>query len=255
MYKNIEIEVSYKYLSKVISKLKEPICILGGWAVFFAVRKNYEKQTGRIYIGSRDIDIGFNSIEALKQASLVLENKLNFEFVSFRHFKNVHTETGKDLTSDEAKSLPRHMFFPIYVDMIISYVNNKVRSKLGFTPIDEPLLKHVFDNKKYRKGIKEFGKNLLLPTAEVLLATKLNSVLFREKEHKRQKDICDIVALCLFGRMPISDIIKISKSFLSKDKIEKFRNISFEKDIINCSNTLGLELNIARSVIDKIKER
>ena len=44
MYKDVETETSYKYLKTVLSELKEPICILGGWAVFFTVNKNYQKQ-------------------------------------------------------------------------------------------------------------------------------------------------------------------------------------------------------------------
>ena len=34
MYKEVETRVSYKYLKEVITALKEPICILEGWAVF-----------------------------------------------------------------------------------------------------------------------------------------------------------------------------------------------------------------------------
>jgi len=49
MYKKIETETSYKYLKIVLSGLKEPICIMGGWAVFFTVNKWYNKSTGKIY--------------------------------------------------------------------------------------------------------------------------------------------------------------------------------------------------------------
>src|SRR3989338_5553768 len=254
MYKDIETETSYKYLSKVISRLKEPIRILGGWAVFFTVNSSYQKQMARMYIGSRDIDIGFNSVNSFKQATSILEKELNFEFISFRYFKNVHAETGKDLNDSKSKSMPQHMFFPIYVDPIISYVDKDVKTKLGFTPIDEPILKLVFENKKYRREVKEFGKRLLLPTQEILLATKLNAAVFRDKEHKRYKDICDIVALCLFGEMPIDNIIKTGKRFVSKDRLKRFRDIDFEQDIINCSKVLGLELNTVNSVINRIKE-
>ena len=90
MYKDTETEISYKYLKIVISELKEPICILGGWAVFFAVNKNYQKQALRVYIGSRDIDVGFNSIPSFKHAASILEDRLKFKFVSFRYYKNVN---------------------------------------------------------------------------------------------------------------------------------------------------------------------
>lgn len=253
MYKDIETETSYKYLKIVISSLKEPICILGGWAVFFTVNKNYQKQMARIYIGSRDIDIGFNSIASFNQAASILEKKLNFKFISFRYYKNIHADTGKDLSDEEVKSMPQHMYFQMYVDPIMSYADSGLKSNLGFTPIDEPLLKYAFEEKKYGKYAKEFGRKLLLPAPEILLATKICSAMLRDKEHKRYKDICDITALCLFAGMPIDDIIKAGKGFVSKDKLKKFGSMDFAEDIKNCSNTLGLELGVIKSVIDKIK--
>ena len=251
MYKDIEIETSYKYLKIVISNLKEPVCILGGWAVFFTVNENYQKQMSRVYIGSRDIDIGFNSIESFKQANSILENKLKFNFVSFRYYKNIHAETGKDLSDEEIKQMPQHMYFQIYVDPIMANIEKELRKKLGFAPIDEPLLKPAF--KKYSKSIKEFGRALLLPAPELLLATKINSAIHRDKEHKRHKDICDVTALCLFSAMPINDIIRLAKGFVSKGNLEKFSKIDFAEDIKNCSNILGLELNTVKSVVDKVK--
>jgi len=255
MYKDIETETSYKYLKIVISSLKEPICILGGWAVFFAVNKNYQKQALRVYIGSRDIDIGFNSVSSFKHAASILENRLKFKFVSFRYYKNVHAETGKDLSDEEVKSMPQHMYFQMYVDPIMSYANSGLKSVLGFTPIDEPLLKYAFEGKKYGKYVKEFGKNLLLPAPEIILAAKICSAMLRDKEHKRYKDICDITALCLFAGVPIDDIIKTGKSFASKNKLKKFSSMDFAEDIKNCSNTLGLEFGVVKSVINKIKEK
>lgn len=50
MYKDKEIEISYNYLSEVIKELNEPICILGGWGVFFTVNKNFEKEKGYPYL-------------------------------------------------------------------------------------------------------------------------------------------------------------------------------------------------------------
>ena len=94
MYPEFETKTSFKYLKQVISALKEPVCILGGWAVFFQVNKNFEKAQGRQYIGSRDIDLGFHlnkndDIEQMKNSALslsldILQNQLKFESVSFR---------------------------------------------------------------------------------------------------------------------------------------------------------------------------
>ncbi len=252
MYKDIETETSYNYLKTVISALEEPICMLGGWAIFFTVNEDYKKQSLRVYLGSRDIDLGFNTVTSFKHAASILEKQLNFKFISFRYYKNIHAETGKDLTEEEAKSLPQHMFFPMYVDPIMSYVGAELKTKLGFTPVDEPMLKHVFDDKESML-VTEFGKKLLLPKPEILLACKIKSVINRNKQHKRYKDICDITALCLFSGMEMDDIIMKGKHFLHQSIINKFLSFDFSDDIIACSTQLGLEINTVRWVIEKIK--
>lgn len=254
MYKDVETDTSYKCLKIVISELKEPVCILGGWAVFFTVNGNYQKHARRAYIGSKDIDVGFNSIDSFRNAASILEKRLKFKFVSFRYYKCVHAETGKDLGEEEAKAMPQHMYFQMYVDPIMSYASSKLRLALGFTPIDEPLLRHVFEDKRRGRHVKEFGRRLLLPTPEILLATKINSVTSREKEYKRYKDICDITALCLYGGMPLNEIIKACKAFVPKEKLQKFKDTDFEQDTIHCSKILALELSTVKSLIGKIKE-
>lgn len=154
----------------------------------------------------------------------------------------------------EAKFMPQHMVFPIYVDPIMPYAGNKVKKELGFVPLDEPLLRNVFKSNTYRKETKEFGRKLLLPAPEILLATKLNSVLNRDKNHKKQKDICDIVSLCLFSGTETDKLIKQSKKFVSEATLKKFRNANFENEIIHCSNTLGLERTTLKSILNMIKE-
>lgn len=59
MYEDREIKISRKYLEEVISSIDEPIVVLGGWAVRYLVNDKYQKNTGRYYLGSRDIDLGF----------------------------------------------------------------------------------------------------------------------------------------------------------------------------------------------------
>src|SRR3989344_3004003 len=160
MYRDIETEASYKHLRLVISSLKGPVCVLGGWAVYFTVN-----------------------------------NKLRFKSVSFRYYKQIHLETGRELSDEEARLLPQHLVFTLYIDPIMPHINKDIRAKLNFAPIDEPLLKHVFKNNKHIREIKAFGKSIILPAPELLLATKINSSIHRDKEHKQIKDLCDIIAL------------------------------------------------------------
>mgnify|MGYP001273311136 CR=1 FL=1 len=121
-------------------------------------------------------------------------------------------------------------------------------------PIDEPLLKHSFENKQHRKEVEEFGKKLLLPSPHILLATKLKSSISRDKEHKIQKDICDITALCLYSDLDLDNIIREAKSILDKEVLKKFSELDLSKETINCGNVLGIEQNIVKSVIDRIKK-
>jgi hypothetical protein len=59
MYDEREVAISSEYLRKVFEVIDEPIALMGGWAVFLKVNENYKTVTGRDYIGSRDIDLGF----------------------------------------------------------------------------------------------------------------------------------------------------------------------------------------------------
>src|SRR3989338_8134030 len=113
MYREFETETSYKYLQEVISSLDEPICILGGWAVFFHANKKFEKAQGRPYLGSRDIDLGFEMSDAgknvMKKSISVLTEKLRFRQVSFRLLKEIHTETEEEL--EDSKTVPSYFIF------------------------------------------------------------------------------------------------------------------------------------------------
>ncbi len=166
----------------------------------------------------------------------------------------MHSETGKDLTPEQAKRMPIHLIFPMYVDMIFSFTNKKLISDLGFSPVDEPLLKEAFENNKSRTT-KEFGKDVLLPVPELLLAMKLHSILHRDKTHKRLKDFCDIVALCIYSELEMNDIILKSKNFVSKKVMARFRKMNFEEECRNGSKILNLNYNTVNSVILRIKEK
>ncbi len=71
MYDVVEVEISRKYLDKVTEILDEPIVMFGGWAVYLTVNEGYKGLTGREYIGSRDIDLGFHINEDSKSQTLI----------------------------------------------------------------------------------------------------------------------------------------------------------------------------------------
>ena len=59
-YTEDETVISKSNLSAVVSNVKGPVCLLGGWAVYATVNQNFSAERGRNYVGSRDIDLGFH---------------------------------------------------------------------------------------------------------------------------------------------------------------------------------------------------
>ncbi|PWB49309.1 MAG: hypothetical protein C3F06_14250 [Candidatus Methanoperedenaceae archaeon] len=249
MYEPHEIEISHGYLKTVISRLEEPICLIGGWAVYHHVNKNFKKRTGRNYIGSRDIDLGFHfekdwSEKELNESTFarslrIIEEELDFAPVGFRYLKEFHIETKKELNEDEVKTIPQHFVFPLYIDPIVDIIHPKFYKVFKFNPVDEPLLEMVFLNKSNRMVERSFGNNLWLPEPHILLATKLNSVIGRDKEHKRLKDIADIFALLWFSDAEISDIKSNLLEFYDRINIKKTIGSISKQEIINVATFTG----------------
>lgn len=198
MYDDFETNTSYKYLKIVVDALTEPICLLGGWAVYLQVTKDYKEAVGRDYLGSRDIDLGFHFTPGLSEQemrcsplaqSIKAITKLGFEPLSFRYVKDIDRETGQPTEA----MIPLFRRFQMAVDLIVDYQPKRFKSVFGFNPICEPLLKFAFEGNS--RELVEFEKKLLLPSPSLLLATKLNSIQYRDKYDKRIKDLCDIYAL------------------------------------------------------------
>ncbi|MBU2637771.1 MAG: hypothetical protein KJ955_02260 [Nanoarchaeota archaeon] len=214
-----ETKTSYKYLKEVICALDEPICILGGWAVMLHVNRAFQKAIGKPYLGSRDIDLGFNlssNSRTLTEAIKVLE-KLRFKRLTFRMFKEVHTETEEEISIGQ--KIPAHFIFPIYVDFIVDKIPAGFKKEFGFQPIDEPLLKQAFEGKY--TNVKAFGKKVMLPHSELLIAMKINCLPSRDKEHKKIKDICDLFTLLWYGNAEKDSIKSEVLKYVSAKNIKK----------------------------------
>jgi hypothetical protein len=256
MYVDMEMKVSGKYLAGVLGSIEEPIVVLGGWAVRFLVNDRYRENTGRDYLGSRDIDLGFHMGSDLEDSAFAkamrkLEIDLGFKNQSFRFYKETHSETGKDLSPEEAKKLPPYMIFPMYVDLIVDTIPPGFKDKFGFSPIDEPLIAPIFAEKDCRIVREEFGKTLWLPTAELMIAMKMKSHPTRDKEHKRIKDVCDISALLLFGALPNGD--EWLNKHLKSVEIERFKKALTPGDIIEAARIIDIEQEIVKGAFAKHK--
>lgn len=250
MYRNEETAVSFRYLKEVIQHLEGPLCLLGGWAVYFTVTNEYKKETGNEYLGSRDIDLGFQNIETAKKAMAKLEG-LGFKQVSFRYFKEIHAETGRELSTEEAKRTPLYNIFPLYVDIIMSKTDFSLKTRLGFLPMDEPLLQPVFAGQG--REITEFDRKVIIPPPQIMMAMKIRSLKGRDKEHKRIKDLCDLTALCLYSRLDLNEIHSTIRPFLTKEAIWNNLKDLQKNDLEHVAVLLGLNANLIAEVVEKLK--
>ncbi|MCK5216833.1 MAG: hypothetical protein KAJ93_03555 [Methanosarcinales archaeon] len=264
MYETYETRISYEYLKTVVDRLVEPVCLIGGWAVYQHVNKNFKQATGRDYIGSRDIDIGFHfetdwNEKTLRESAFarslrIIEDNLGFKPIGFRYLKEFHIETEKELSEDESKTTPMHFVFPLFIDPIVDIIHPKFHEVFKFNPIDEPLLETVFTDKTNRATDRSFDKNLWLPQPYILLATKLNSVITRDKEHKRLKDIADIFALLWFTDVEISQIKSSLYEFFDKGDIKEIIDSISRQEIRTVSNITGFsEHEIARILLEIVR--
>jgi len=258
MYEDFETKTSFNYLKDVIKALDEPICILGGWAVFFLVNDNFKETKGRPYLGSRDIDLGFHikkdiSIKELKNSVLnkaikVIEKKLKFEpHGTSRYFKQINIETGKEV--QKGKIIPLYDKFDMYIDPIVDNIPKNFNKIFKFKPIDEPLLNHAFENPNNKEELKEFNKKLWLPKPELLIATKINSLKNRDKEHKKIKDICDIFALLWYSNEKIGNLMLRVPKFLLQKEIRKSLSTIKDEDLKKASEQLDHTTDEIRRVI------
>lgn len=231
LYQKYETENSYAYLQQVVDLLEQPVCILGGWAVYFTVNEQYKKEKGPNYLGSKDIDLGFHidtniDKDHLKntmiQKTISLLEKDRFRPLGSRYYKDISIEDGRELTDEESKTEPSHNVFKMYVDLLVDKVHPDFKEIFRFDPFDEELLSLVFENPKNRTELVKFKKLLWLPSPEILLSTKIKSLPDRT-EDKKIKDICDIYAISFFSNKKVKDLITEAKNILDKERFERLQ--------------------------------
>jgi len=258
-YEPNEIKICENQMEKVLKQLESPKCLLGGWATYHIVNKNFEKTNGRRYIGSRDIDIGFHidknwTEEQLRKSKFTTAiraiEKMGFRSISFRLVKDFDLDTGRELIQEESAKLPMYQIFQLCIDPIVDHIHPKIRSLLGFVPIDEPLLSLVFQEKMFIT-INLFGRKTLLPKQHVLLAMKLNSASRRDKENKRIKDIADIYTLLWYSDIELTQLKKQLLSIYPEKKIRETIHGFTKEDIDKVSGVIGIK---SREISRVLKE-
>jgi len=261
LYEPNETKTSQKQLKQIFKSLKDPAGLLGGWAVYHIVNKNFEKANGRPYIGSRDIDVGFHidkdwTEKRLRESGFVSAisaiEKIGFRSVSFRLAKDFDIDTGKELTPEEAAKRPLYQIFQLFIDPIVDYIHPQIKDILGFVPIDEPLLSLLFQHRMCTVT-DLFGRRVMLPKPELLLAMKLNSALRRDKENKRIKDVADIYALLWHSDTGLPTLKNELFSINSREETRKTIRTFTEEDIDKVSKTIGVTTKEISRVLAELK--
>lgn len=260
LYEPYETDISRKILMSITDALKQPPCLLGGWAVFRIVNQSFRESKGRDYLGSRDIDIGFHldpnaSPEHLKKsdfaAAIATLESTDFELVGYRLVKHFEIDTHKELTIEEAKRKPSHEMFDVYVDPIVDILPANAKLAFGFIPIDEPILAHVFAGKG-GQSVEIFGRTVQLPMPYLLLATKLRSVLNRDKVHKRIKDLADIYAVAWHSGVNLRTLRGQIDPIVDQDERKSILSKLTISDINQAALATGVDSREIRSVLDEL---
>lgn len=244
MYERYQTELSWKYIHNITKGLSKPTIVIGGWAVYFLVNDKFNEFFGKDYLGSKDLDLGYELKGDLKKSNFYKDmksfKKHGFRILGFRLMQEFHTETKKRLSPEESKKIPSSFIHHIYIDMIVNKIPENFKEVFGFIPIDEPLVDLVV---KYHKKVDSF----IIPHPEVMLAMKLNSVLGRDKEHKKVKDICDIFALLYCSSLDINKFYNIYDKKKARAIIEKL-------DVKSASELLGINEGIIKRIFGGYNE-
>ncbi|MCK5258568.1 MAG: hypothetical protein KAJ69_03530, partial [Thermoplasmatales archaeon] len=117
-------KISLDNLKTIADLTNFPICICGGWAVYYTINDIFKEQKNREYLGSQDIDIGFSLTPMMTKTELestnlfktlkILESN-GYKPEGFRYRKDItYAEQGVEDDAEE------HKTFALYVDILVN---------------------------------------------------------------------------------------------------------------------------------------
>ena len=203
MYDPIEVDISVKLLEDITEECKTRkihTAIIGGWATYFYVDSTYRQAFGRVYMGSRDIDISFRHEEEKEFLKLIEKMGFMKNGYKFRWEKIYNRETKKFLTQEEAKKEQIFNLIYIFLDLFCDRETKYLHCWA---------LEHL-------KNVKIVSvNNHNLADINTLIALKCTAVFARDKADKENKDACDIYALLNYSGKEI-EITELLKKAIDK---------------------------------------
>lgn len=200
MYDPLETDLSRRELTALFRESAGiPICLIGGWATFFYVNERYMRAFGREYMGSRDIDIFFDSKKEREFSHVVLGSRsFAKDGLPFRYEKIYNRDSRGFVTSEQAKTKPVFNLIYIFLDLF----SNRKTHVLGSWWDLEPLR---------RISPTKVG-DFFLADIDTLAALKCTALFERDKADKESKDACDLYALMAYSGKPIKTTTLLQKA-------------------------------------------
>ncbi len=207
MYSKIETGLSRGFLNTLLKSMPQPYCLIGGWSVFLLVNDAFNRATGKTYLGSKDIDLGFQLDPNWKENqfnnspfrnAIIKIQELGFEAESFRFVRRFHASNGRALTEEEGRHLPLYEIFNLYIDILVDSKDPERFKAAKFSVLDEPLLSRLFaGGEQVAKRLD--GLNVVVPHPQLQMEMKYRSFPNRTQDDKKTKDLIDLCALVLYS--------------------------------------------------------
>jgi len=236
--------VSLDTLREIVELMDHPLCLCGGWAVYFTINAFFKEKKGREYLGSQDIDIGFYIPPMISKSELVSTPLFKtLDILKSNGFLSDGFRYRKDIKLDQrmnTRSTPETEMFALYVDIL---VNSYPPSMYDIYPnyfFEVPLIEEVYNNERNQISLSGISGNLFMPTRAILTAMKIRSLPSRGQEyHKKIKDLCDLYGLLWFSERSIQDNMKEVLSFTDTDSLERLKSSLDGRLTADCERYLG----------------
>lgn len=236
--------VSLETLRTVVEMMDHPVCLCGGWAVYFTINEFFKEKKGRDYLGSQDIDIGFYLPPMISKSELgsstlfktlkVLRTN-GFRPDGFRYRKEIGPDRSMDIST-----APLPETFSLYIDIL---VNSNPPSLYDIYPncfFEAPLIEEVYADERNRIPLTDISEDLFIPNRAILTAMKVRSLPTRGQEyHKMIKDLCDLYGLLWFSGRSVHDNLNDVLSFCDTGSLERARSVVDDRIKADCERYLG----------------
>ena len=220
-----------------------PICVCGGWAVYYTVNDVFKGKKNREYIGSQDIDIGFSLKPMMTKSELESTNLFKImRILESNGYRPEGFRYRKDVVYAKL-DIEDHMeedgTFALYVDVLVNSYPPSLNDLYPNCFFEVPLIEQVYNDTQYQVKMSSISDNLFIPTREIIIAMKIHSLPTRGIRHKMVKDLCDLYGLLWYSPKSLEEIAKESAKFLEGNSLEKLKNKIDSALMKECEVILG----------------